>query len=164
MEKEPAGKWREIERKFLVAGAFKPEAGEPVRMVQGYLSSVPERSVRVRICGERAFLTVKGKPEQDGIGRFEWEKELSVPEASALLALCEPGIIEKVRYPVDVNGFVYEVDEFLGENQGLVVAELELESETAVFEKPAWLGKEVTGDPRYYNASLTHTPFKKWNK
>ena len=156
-------KWREIERKFLVSGEFRQLAGAPVRIVQGYLSSVPERTVRVRIFGEKAFLTIKGKPEKGGLSRFEWEKEIPLSDAKELLLLCEPGVIEKFRYPVNVDGFLYEVDEFSGENEGLIIAELELPTEDACFKKPEWLGKEVTGDPRYYNSFLIQSPFRTWN-
>ena len=145
---------QEIERKFLVRDEFKHLAKKSTRIVQGYLSSVPERVVRVRIYGDQAFLTIKGIGNASGTTRFEWEKEISVADAQSLLNLCETGVIEKTRYLIDANPYVYEVDEFLGENEGLVIAEIELPSEDAVFPKPDWLGEEVTGDMRYYNSML----------
>ena len=153
----------EIERKFLVNGsAFKQEASTQQRITQGYLSSVPERTVRVRIKGEQAFLTIKGMGSVSGMSRFEWEKAISLDKAHSLLALCEPGIIDKIRYIIDFKGFIFEVDEFYGENLGLVVAEIELESETQSFASPAWLAEEVTGIKRYYNSVLMKTPFLTW--
>ena len=154
---------QEIERKFLVASeAFKNEAHKRTRIVQGFLNTNHERTVRVRIQGENGFLTIKGKPNKSGLTRFEWEKQISVAEAEELLHLCEPGIIEKTRYEVSVGEHTFEVDDFMGENEGLVVAEIELDSETEPFEKPEWLGKEVTGDVKYYNSSLSKVPFKNW--
>lgn len=152
----------EIERKFLVKGDFRKEASHNEEIIQGYLSSVPERSVRVRVKGEKAFLTIKGKSNDEGLTRYEWEKEISVPEAKELLKLCEPGIIDKIRYYVPFQGHTFEVDEFRGENQGLIMAELELSDESEYFDKPEWLGEEVTGDTRYYNASLTKNPYINW--
>lgn len=154
--------FREIERKFLVEGDYKTTAFASYPILQGYLSSVPGRNVRVRLCGNKAFLTVKGPSDQEGMSRFEWEKEITPDEARLLLPLCEPGIVEKTRYLVRAGEHVYEVDEFLGENAGLVVAEIELESEEELFIKPIWLGKEVTGDRRYYNSFLTKHPYKEW--
>ena len=153
---------QEIERKFLVAGDFRPSASSSKRIVQGYLSSAPERTVRVRVAGEKAFITVKGISSASGASRFEWEKEITVPEAEALMELCEPGIIDKVRHLVPVGDHVFEVDEFHGENEGLVVAEVELSAEDESFEKPGWLGEEVTGDARYYNSMLMKNPCKLW--
>jgi adenylate cyclase len=153
---------QEIERKFLVKDGFKQFAFTHTRITQGYLSSVPERIVRVRINGDRGFLTVKGVSNLSGMSRFEWEKEILVDEARELLALCEPGIIDKTRYLVQVGKFTFEVDEFYGENEGLVMAEIELSSEEELFEIPLWLGQEVTGDRRYYNSRLAKNPFSKW--
>lgn len=144
----------EIERKFLVIGEFKHVAVTSFRIIQGYLSSVPERTVRVRITDEKGFITVKGISNASGTTRYEWEKEIPVSEARELLNLCEPGIIDKTRYLVKAEPYTYEVDEFHGENEGLILAEIELPSEDAVFTKPDWLGKEVTGDVRYYNSML----------
>lgn len=152
---------QEIERKFLVKGEFKSLAFHFIRITQGYLSSVPERTVRVRIKGEWAFLTIKGKANASGISRYEWEKEISVEEANELLGLCEPGVIDKTRYLVKVGNHVFEVDEFYGENEGLVMAEIELKAENEEFETPEWLGREVTGDDRFYNAMLAKYPYKK---
>lgn len=153
----------EIERKFLVKDdSFKKESFAKNHIAQGYLSSVPERAVRVRIKGDRGFLTVKGVSNDVGMSRFEWEKEIPAAEAEQLLLLCEEGTIDKTRFEVKSGQHLIEVDEFHGENEGLVIAEIELGSETETFEKPDWLGEEVTGDARYYNASLSNTPFKKW--
>lgn len=153
---------QEIERKFLVDGDFKPYSFKTIRIVQGYLSSVPERTVRIRVKETKGFLTVKGKTDDSGVSRYEWEKEIPVDEAKELLKLCEPGVIDKSRYLVKVGAHVFEVDEFYGENEGLVIAEIELKSGDEPFEKPEWLGKEVTGDACYYNASLIKSPYKSW--
>ena len=153
----------EIERKFLVtADAFKVAAFAQNRIKQGYLSSVPERTVRIRIKGDKGFLTIKGVSNESGLSRFEWEKEIPVEEAEKLLLLCEKGVIDKTRFEVKAGAHVFEVDEFYGENEGLTVAEIELGSETEIFEKPEWLGKEVTHDKRYYNSYLSNCPFSKW--
>ena len=154
----------EIERKFLVTGDFKAFADKSVRVVQGYLSSVPERTVRVRVKGERGFITVKGLGSESGASRFEWEKEIPVDEALEMLKICEPGLIDKIRYLVEVGEHTFEIDEFYGDNEGLVVAEVELASEDEAFERPDWLGKEVTGDPRYYNSSLVRNPYMHWKE
>lgn len=149
----------EIERKFLVKGEFKSLATSKMRIVQAYLSSTPERSIRIRIQGEQAFLTIKGPVNESGMSRFEWEKEITVAEAIPLLDLCEPGIIDKTRYIIpESGGLFFEVDEFHKDNSGLIVAEIELPSEDHPFEKPDWLGKEVTGDKRYFNSSLIKHP------
>lgn len=155
---------QEIERKFLVRGEFKSSARKAMRISQGYLSSVPERTVRVRVRDNQGFITVKGKSDIRGVSRFEWEKEISVDDALALLGLCEPGVIDKTRYLVDYAGHTFEVDEFYGDNEGLVMAEIELSCEDEAFEKPDWLGDEVTGDSRYYNAALTKNPYTNWEK
>jgi adenylate cyclase len=153
----------EIERKFLVTStAFLDEFRAKNRIVQGYLSSVPERTVRVRIKGDKGFLTIKGKSSDSGMSRMEWEKEIALEEAEQLLLLCEAGIIDKIRYEIPVGKHLYEVDVFSGENEGLILAEIELESENETFEKPNWLGMEVTNDTRYYNAYLSQKPFKTW--
>ena len=154
---------QEIERKFLVKGDYKPSITKETRITQGYLSSVPERTVRVRIKGEKGFLTIKGIGNASGASRFEWEKEITVGDAKSLLELCEPGIIDKTRFIVpEESGLVYEVDEFYGENDGLTVAEIELPTEDRPFTKPEWLGEEVTGDVRYFNSMLMKNPFKNW--
>lgn len=153
----------EIERKFLVKSHdFKKEAYTKSRIVQGFLSTNPERTVRVRINGEKGFLTIKGKSNEKGTTRFEWEKEISIEEAEALLHICEPGVIEKLRYEVKIGKHIFEVDEFSDANEGLVIAEVELESEDEFFIKPDWLGKEVTGLTQYYNSQLSKNPFKDW--
>ena len=153
----------EIERKFLVTSdGFKSEAFTQNRIKQGYLSSVPERTVRVRIKGQKGFLTIKGISNKSGLSRFEWEKEIPLDEAEKLLLLCETGVIDKTRFEVKTGSHIIEIDEFYGENQGLIMAEVELQSETDSFEKPIWLGEEVTNDKRYYNAYLSNNPFKNW--
>ena len=154
----------EIERKFLTTSeAFKKEAFAENRITQGYLSSVPERTVRVRIKGNKALLTIKGASNESGLSRFEWEKEIPVEEAAALLKLCEKGVVDKTRFEVKVGNHIFEIDEFYGENTGLIVAEVELKSENETFEKPIWLGKEVTNDNRYYNSNLSKNPFANWH-
>jgi adenylate cyclase len=153
---------KEIERKFLVKGDFKPFVSKQTRIVQGYLSSVPERTVRVRIKGDKGFITVKGIGNDSGASRFEWEKEVPVNEIDDLLKICEPGVIDKTRYLVKAGVHTFEVDEFHADNQGLVLAEVELSSEGEEFEKPSWLGEEVTGDTRYYNSMLMKHPFTRW--
>lgn len=153
---------QEIERKFLVKGEFKTLAYAKSRIVQGYISSTPGRTVRVRIRDGRGYLTIKGASNASGTSRYEWERELPESEARELLKLCEPGIIDKTRYLVRCGSHVFEVDEFYGDNQGLVVAEVELKSEHEPFERPAFLGEEVTGDRRYYNSQLMKNPYKEW--
>lgn len=153
---------REIERKFLVKGDYKSEAYDAIRITQGFLSSVPERTVRVRIKGDKGYITIKGLADESGLSRFEWEKEIPLEDAQELLLLCEPGIIDKTRYLVKAGEYTFEVDEFHGENEGLVVAEIELPDVDAPFERPSWLGEEVTGDIRYYNVMLVKHPFTTW--
>jgi adenylate cyclase len=153
----------EIERKFLVRSTlFKKQAFSQNRIKQGYLSSVPERTVRIRLKGDHAYITIKGASNKGGVSRFEWEKEISVDEAETLLLLCEPGVINKTRFEVKVGHHIYEVDEFYGGNSGLLLAEIELQSEGEAFEKPNWLGQEVTHDSRYYNSNLSNNPFESW--
>jgi adenylate cyclase len=154
---------KEIERKFLVKGDFKPSVTKETRITQGYLSSVPERTVRVRLKGDKGFITIKGIGSASGASRYEWEKEIPTDEVNELLELCEPGVIDKTRFIVpEPSGLKFEVDEFYGDNEGLTVAEIELPSEDHPFEKPEWLGEEVTGDVRYYNSMLMKNPFKGW--
>lgn len=151
----------EIERKFLLSGDGWMHLGEPVFFKQGYLSSQKERVVRVRIEGERAVMTIKGASK--GATRGEWEYEIPVADAAELLdGLCEQPLIEKYRRRIEFGGNVWEVDEFLGVNAGLVVAEIELQSEDQQFDKPEWIGEEVTGDARYFNSSLIKKPFSTW--
>ena len=154
---------QEIERKFLVTSdAYKEESVKRTRITQGYLSSVPERTVRVRIKGDKGYITIKGECNESGTSRYEWEKEIPVEEAEELPQICEPGVIHKTRYEVNVGRFTFEVDEFYGENQGLVVAEVELLNENDHFDKPEWIGAEVTGDVRYYNSMLKKKPYTTW--
>ena len=152
----------EIERKFLVCGEFRNEATESSEIVQGYLSSSPGSTVRVRIRGEKGYITVKGRADESGIERYEWEMEIPVDDAMELMKLCEPFPVEKTRYLVPYRGHLFEVDVFHGANNGLVMAEIELRSADEVFEKPPWLGEEVSGDPRYYNSALSVKPFSRW--
>ena len=154
---------QEIERKFRVLSeAYKAQAFRKEKIIQGFLSRHPERTVRVRIKGEQGFLTIKGKSPDGGVSRFEWEKEISVDEAEALFEICEPGRIEKVRHLVKLGEHVFEVDEFHGENEGLTVAEIELSAPDEEFTRPEWLGEEVTGDNRYYNSQLSKSPYSQW--
>ncbi|MTK52404.1 CYTH domain-containing protein [Paludibacter sp.] len=152
----------EIERKFLVNGNFHPFITSTTYVMQGYLSSVPERTVRIRIKDDKAFITIKGKNNQSGVSRYEWEKEIPAEEARELMLLCEPGIIEKKRHVIPNSSFFFEVDEFMGDNSGLIIAEIELPTEDTLFEKPSWLGEEVTGDVRFYNSFLSKNPYAKW--
>ncbi len=156
---------KEIERKFLVSGeGFKNEATGNTRITQGYLSTVPERTVRVRVKGDKGFITVKGIGNDSGVSRYEWEKEIPVTEARQLLEICEPGVIDKTRYNVPVGAHTFEVDEFHGANRGLVVAEVELRDEDETFVHPAWLGEEVTGSVKYYNSALSKDPYAGWGE
>ncbi|MBP0905644.1 CYTH domain-containing protein [Mariniflexile gromovii] len=153
----------EIERKFLVNSIlYKKEAFKSTRIIQGFLNTHKERTVRIRLKEDMGFLTVKGVSTSDGLTRFEWEKPISKEEAKALLNLCEPGVIDKTRYEVNVGNHIFEIDEFYGDNEGLVVAEVELKSENEMFEKPNWLGEEVTGIIKYYNSQLSKHPYKTW--
>ena len=151
----------EIERKFLVTNSnYKKESFQKKYIQQGFLNSDKNRVVRVRILDKQGFLTIKGISNSNGTTRFEWEKEISLNEAKDLLMLCEKGIIEKYRYYHKVGNHMYEIDEFLGDNKGLIIAEIELENENENFDKPAYLGKEVTGDEKYYNSYLSKHSFK----
>lgn len=153
----------EIERKFLVKSTvYKSEAHKRTRIVQGFLNTAPQRTVRIRIQGDHGFITVKGKSNLSGLSRFEWERQIPLSEAESLLHLCEPGVIEKTRYEVSFEDHNFEIDEFIGENLGLTIAEIELKSEAEVFAKPEWLGKEVTGEVKYYNSQLSKNPYLKW--
>lgn len=153
---------QEIERKFLVTGEYKSQAYAHSRIAQGYICSARGRTVRVRVRDGRGYLTIKGASDASGISRYEWEKEIPPDEARDLLKLCEPGIIDKTRYLVRSGRHIFEVDEFYGENEGLTVAEVELSSEDEPFVKPAFIGREVTGDIRYYNSQLMKHPFTQW--
>mgnify|MGYP005901336875 FL=1 len=153
---------QEIERKFLVTGEFKSLAFAQSRIVQGYISSARGRTVRVRIRDGKGYLTIKGASDTSGLSRYEWEKELPLIEAEELMKLCEPGVIDKTRYLVRSGEHVFEIDEFYGENEGLVVAEVELGAEDEMFVKPDFIGEEVTGDVRYYNSQLMKKPYTTW--
>lgn len=153
----------EIERKYLVTSLdFKNDYFAKNEIAQGYLSSNPKRTVRIRIKGTKGYLTIKGIGNESGISRFEWEKEIELNEAKQLLILCEKGVIEKTRYEVKSGNHTIEIDEFHGDNIGLIIAEIELEDENESIEKPHWLGNEVTNDERYYNSYLSLNPFKNW--
>lgn len=155
---------KEIERKFLVKGDYKKEVYRSLGITQGYLCSSPKCSARIRICDDRGILTIKGPSDARGLSRFEWEKEIPLSEARDLIPLCTSGLIDKTRHLVhNTDGrHTWEIDEFHGDNEGLVVAEIELSSEDDPFDRPAWLGEEVTGLRRYYNASLSRHPYKEW--
>lgn len=153
----------EIERKFLVLSeAFKKEAQTTTRITQGYLSTDPERTVRVRLKGKTGYLTIKGKSNASGTTRVEVEEEITFAKAETLLSLCLPGVIDKTRYEVSLGNHLWEIDEFYGDNQDLIVAEIELSDEDESFEKPNWLGAEVTGDKKYYNSQLSTHPYQQW--
>ena len=151
---------KEIERKFLVKGNDWRKLAQGTHYRQGYLSTVKERTVRVRTIDDKGFLTVKGITV--GASRLECEYDVPVKDALEMLEICEQPIIEKSRYKIKYGGFTWEVDEFYGINQGLIVAEIELESEDQKFDKPDWIGEEVTGDPKYFNSNLIKNPFTKW--
>lgn len=157
------GIMQEIERKFLVHSLdFVTEAIQFQKIAQGYLNTSPERTVRIRIKDQKGFITIKGKGDETGTTRFEWEKEIALHEAEALLKLCEKGAIDKTRYLIKKGNHTFEVDIFEGENKGLIVAEIELSDANETFEKPNWLSEEVTGDEKYYNAYLSKKPFTTW--
>ncbi|PWG05640.1 CYTH domain-containing protein [Polaribacter aquimarinus] len=154
----------EIERKFLVkSDNFKKQSFQKKQIKQGYLNTNKNRNVRVRITNNSAYITVKGKSNASGTSRFEWEKKIDVKDAEKLLLLCEPSIIDKTRYLVKRGKHIFEIDEFFGDNQGLIIAEIELDAEDEKFDKPNWLGKEVTGNVKYYNSSISKHPFKNWS-
>lgn len=154
----------EIERKFLVCGEFKSKAFDSSRICQGYICSGNGRTVRVRIRDTKGYLTIKGPSDIKGMSRYEFETEIPLADARQLMTLCEPGVIDKTRYLVRAGNHVFEVDEFYGDNEGLVMAEVELKSEDEEYERPDFLGPEVTGDRRYYNAQLRNNPYKSWKK
>ena len=157
---------QEIERKFLVEGdAYRALAFDSSRISQGYISSGNGRTVRVRIRDERGYLTIKGPSADGGLSRYEFETEIAMADARDLLALCEPGVIEKTRFLVRAaDGHIFEVDEFYGDNEGLVMAEVELTAPDEPFKKPDFIGKEVTGDRRYYNSHLRRYPYRLWKE
>lgn len=152
----------EIERKFRVVGNYKPFVRRSMHLVQGYIAS-GRRTVRVRIADDKAWLTIKGPSRDGGLSRFEWEKEISLREALELMQLAEGSIIEKYRHIVEYEGHTFEVDEFLGDNLGLTIAEVELQSPDEEFMRPEWLGDEVTGIKRYYNSHLRAYPYSAWS-
>jgi len=153
----------EIERKFLVKNeSYKSESIKKQLITQGYLSSDPKRSVRIRICEQNAFITIKGKTSTSGTSRYEWEKEINVEDAKQLMLLCLEGIVTKIRYVIPFKNHTFEVDEFLKDNSGLVIAEIELSNENEDFERPRWLGKEVTGIKKYYNSQLSQNAYVNW--
>ena len=154
---------QEIERKFLVKDdSYKALAYHASRIAQGYICSMRGRTVRVRIRDGKGYLTIKGPADAAGLGRYEWEKEIPLEEARELMKLCEPGMIDKTRYLVQAGKHVFEVDEFYGENEGLTIAEVELAAKDEVYEKPDFVGEEVTGDVRYYNSFLMKKPYRSW--
>ena len=153
----------EIERKFLVKNnSYQKYSFKKSYIKQGFLNSHKERVVRIRILDDKAFITIKGVTNDSGTSRYEWEKEIPVSDANELLLIAEKTIIEKFRYHIKQNKHTFEVDEFLGDNKGLTVAEIELSSENEIFDKPIWLGEEVTGIAKYFNASLSKQPFNSW--
>lgn len=153
----------EIERKFIVKADFSQLETGKVYFKQGYIPS-ENCSIRIRISDKAGYITIKGPGDELGISRFEWEKQIPKEEADELFKFCTRGSIEKIRHYIPAGKHIYEVDEFLGENIGLIVAEIELDSIDETFEKPDWLGKEVTGIKRYYNGSLARLPYSKWTK
>ncbi len=153
----------EIERKYLVkSDAYRMEAFDKEEIIQGFLNTHPDRTVRVRLSGDKGFITVKGRTDAEGVTRFEWEREIPAAEARALLEICEPGVIRKVRYMVRSGEHLVEVDEFAGDNEGLVIAEIEMKEINEFILKPHWLGDEVTGEAKYYNSQLSKKPYTKW--
>jgi CYTH domain-containing protein len=152
----------EIERKFLVKGDYKDSVTKSDHIVQGYIATLGSKTVRIRIRGDKGYITIKGKSNATGVSRFQWEKEIPLGDAVQLMDLCDGGVVEKVRHLVPFAGHTFEVDEFLGDNSGLTVAEVELRSEDEVFDRPSWLGEEVTQDRRYRNSNLLVHPFKDW--
>lgn len=155
---------QEIERKFLVKGSFEQYAYKKSRIVQGYICADKERAVRIRICGDEGFLTIKSATNERGWSRYEFETKVSLEDAEELIKLCIPSCIDKIRHWIKVGDHIWEVDVFYGDNEGLVVAEIELKSEEESFELPIWAGLEVSGDAKYYNAVLAKKPYKSWKK
>lgn len=154
---------QEIERKFLITNdSFKENVSKKFRIVQGYLSIDPQRTVRVRIKGDKGYLTIKGKSNTKGTTRIEIEEEITIEKAEILLKICLPNSIDKTRYEVVIANHIWEIDEFYGKNQGLFLAEIELNNEDDAFQKPLWIGKEVTGNKKYYNSYLSKHPYTTW--
>ena len=154
---------KEIERKFLIQGDFMPYVTSSTRIEQGYVAKSNELTLRIRTRDEKGYLTIKGRTNEKGMSRSEWEYEIPVDQARELLSFSN-GTISKTRYLVPVGDHTFEVDEFYGENEGLVVAEVELESEDEEYPRPEWLGEEVTGDRRYYNSQLLKHPYSQWQE
>lgn len=154
----------EIERKFLVKGNFMPKVTQIYQIEQGYISEDPLRTVRIRLRDDEAYLTIKGASTREGTSRYEFEKQISLAEGKQLLLLCLPSVIRKKRHLLPLDGHLWEVDVFEGENEGLIVAEIELHAADEVFVRPEWLGEEVTGDPRYYNSQLSQHPYTTWSR
>ena len=154
----------EIERKFLVSGDFRPYVASSSRIAQGYLSRERGRTVRLRLRDDKAYITIKGPSGLPGIGKYEFEQEIPYEDGRKILTLCDKHVIEKIRHIVPIGRHVCEVDEFLGANQGLVVAEIELAHENEPYERPPFLGREVTGQAKYYNAMLSIKPYREWDK
>ncbi len=153
----------EIERKFLVKNeTYKSESIKKQLITQGYLSSDPKRSVRIRICEQNAYITIKGQTSESGTSRYEWEKEINIEDAKQLMLLCLEGVVTKIRHLIPFKNHTFEVDEFLKDNSGLVIAEIELSNENEDFERPRWLGKEVTGIKKYYNSQLSQNAYVNW--
>ena len=153
----------EIERKFLVKNkTYKSESIKKQLITQGYLSSDPKRSVRIRICEQNAYITIKGQTSESGTSRYEWEKEINTEDAKQLMLLCREGVVTKIRHLIPFKNHTFEVDEFLKDNSGLVIAEIELSNENEDFERPRWLGKEVTGIKKYYNSQLSQNAYVNW--
>ncbi len=153
----------EIERKFLVKNeTFKSESIKKQLITQAYLSSDPKRSVRIRICEQNAYITIKGQTSESGTSRYEWEKEINIDDAKQLMLLCREGVVTKIRHLIPFKNHKFEVDEFLKDNSGLVIAEIELSNENEDFERPRWLGKEVTGIKKYYNSQLSQNAYVNW--
>ncbi len=155
---------QEIERKFLVAGDYRSLAASASRIAQGYICSERGRTVRVRLRDQRAYLTIKGPSADDGLSRYEWEQEIAPADALELMKLCVGGVIDKTRYLVPLGSHTFEVDEFHGDNEGLVVAEVELRAPDEPFDRPPFLGREVTGEVRYYNSQLMQHPYRTWSE
>lgn len=156
---------QEIEFKFLVKGTFKPFVTKKMEITQGYLSIQPSRTVRIRIQDEKGYINIKGPAKISGIVRYEWEQEISLKDAKELLSLRESGLVEKTRYIVPAgNGLVFEVDEFHGDNDGLLMAEIELPTADTSFKRPDWLGEEVTGNHSFYSAELSKNPYRNWKE
>ena len=156
----------ETERKFLVRGDFKVHSYNATRIQQGYISSCHGRTVRVRIRDNKGYLTIKGPSGEAGLTRYEFDTEIPLEDARDLMKICEPGIIDKTRYLVKTSDgrHVWEIDEFYGDNEGLILAEIELDHEYEEFEKPDFIGREVTGDRRFYNSHMRNYPFKLWKE